>query len=146
QEGKPVNPAFIFAVMLWFPLRHHAAQLEKEGVEPLNALEQAMAHIIANQNKLILIPKRHTQIMREMWLLQFRFPKRQGTKAEQILEHPRFRAAYDLLVLRSLAADESVELAQWWTTYQTLEFTERERMTLQFAPKPIKRKRTTKKT
>ncbi len=70
------------------------------------------------KNNIILIPKRFTQVIREIWLLQFRFPKRLGHRAFNILEHPRFRAAYDFLALRALAADESIELAQWWTKFQ----------------------------
>ncbi len=141
RDNKPVTPAFIFAVLLWFPLRHRAAMLEQEGLDPLNALEQAMSQIITIQNKIIMVPKRHTQIMREMWLLQFRFPTRQGLRAEHTLEHPRFRAAYDFLALRALADDESIELAQWWTTYQDLDLPEREAMVLQLAEKPIAKKR-----
>jgi len=56
--------------------------------------------------------------MREMWILQYRFPKRSGNRAYTLLAHPRFRAAYDLLALRALAGDESMELAEWWTTFQ----------------------------
>ena len=56
--------------------------------------------------------------MREIWLLQFRFPKRFGGRAASLLQHPRFRAAYDFLALRALAGDESMELAEWWTTFQ----------------------------
>ena len=145
RESKPVTPAFIFAVLLWFPLLDRAKKLEQEGAEPLNALEQAMAQIIMTQNKIIMIPKRHTQIMREMWLLQFRFPKRQGARAEQVLEHPRFRAAYDFLALRALAGDESIELAEWWTTYQDLELNERESMVQALTAQPIKQKKPTRK-
>lgn len=119
HEGKPVTPAFLFAIMLWFPLRHYALQLQEEQhVDPLPALEQAMAYILSEQCKIIMVPKRHTQVIREIWLLQFRFEKRSGLRAHQVMEHPRFRAAYDLLALRALAGDESMELADWWTTFQ----------------------------
>lgn len=118
QEDKPVTPAFIFAVLLWFPLLHRAAELRKTGVDPLPALDQAMSSVITNQNKIVTIPKRFTQVMREIWLLQFRFAKRTGHRAYGILEHPRFRGAYDFMALRALAGDESMELADWWTTFQ----------------------------
>lgn len=85
---------------------------------PLLALEKAMHEVIMEQNKIVTIPKRFTQIMKEMWLLQFRFPKRLGGRAANLLQHPRFRAAYDFLALRALAGDESIELAEWWTTFQ----------------------------
>lgn len=118
RDTKPVTPAFLYAIILWFPLMVRKAQLKAEGMDPLPALEKAMSQVISEQNKLVTIPKRFTQVMREIWLMQFRFPKRTGTRALALVEHPRFRAAYDFLALRALAGDESMELAQWWTTFQ----------------------------
>ncbi len=118
HENKPVTPAFIFAIMLWFPLMTRKAKLIDEGMDPLPALEKAMSDIISEQNQRVTIPKRFTQVMREIWLMQFRFSKRSGHRAYLLLEHPRFRAAYDFLALRALAGDESMELADWWSTFQ----------------------------
>jgi poly(A) polymerase len=119
RDGKPVTPAFLFAVLLWFPLKAQALTLqENENLAPLPALEKAMTQVIFEQNKIITIPKRFSQTIREIWLLQFRFPKRLGGRAFNLLQHPRFRAAYDFLALRALAGDESIELAKWWTSFQ----------------------------
>lgn len=118
HDNKPVTPAFIFAVLLWFPLLQQVKILKEEGMAPLPALEKAMSLIIMMQNQTIAIPKRFTQTMREMWIMQYRFPRRMGGRAYHLLEHPRFRAAYDFLLLRAIAGDESVELADWWTTFQ----------------------------
>ena len=82
------------------------------------ALDQAMSQVISEQNQVVTIPKRFTQVMREVWLMQHRFAKRTGNRAYHLLEHPRFRAAYDFLALRALAGDESIELAEWWTKFQ----------------------------
>jgi poly(A) polymerase len=120
QANKTVTPAFIFAVILWFPLLERAAELKASSVEPLPALDQAMAFVLSAQNKIVTIPKRFTQVMREIWLLQFRFDKRTGHRAFTLLEHPRFRAAYDFMALRALAGDESMALAHWWTNFQEL--------------------------
>lgn len=119
HDNKPTTPAFVFAIMLWFPVLARAKILQdEEGLPPLPALEKAMSQVISQQNAIIAIPKRLTQVMREIWLLQFRFSKRQGTRAYNLLEHPRFRAAYDFLALRALSGDGSMELADWWTTFQ----------------------------
>ena len=142
RDNKPVTPAFIFAILLWFPLMERTEQLKNEGMDPLPALEKAMSQVIATQNKVVTIPKRFTQVMREIWLLQYRFPKRLGTRAFNLLEHPRFRAAYDFLLLRALAGDESMELAEWWTTFQDLETSGQEDMVSKLtpsSPKPGKR-------
>lgn len=148
HEGKPITPAFIFAVLLWFPLKHRATLLQsEEGLAPLPALEKAMSQVITIQNKVIGIPKRFTQVMREIWLLQFRFAKRSGGRANNLLHHPRFRAAYDFLALRALAGDESMELAQWWTSYQDAPEEEQINMvaaiTTQTPKKPRRRKKPT---
>jgi poly(A) polymerase len=119
KNNKPVTPAFLFAVLLWFPLKKIMQERQtEESLEPLNALEQAMSIVLTEQCRVTMIPKRFTQVIREMWLLQFLFEKRTGQRAYQLLEHPRFRAAFDLLALRALCGDESMALADWWTTFQ----------------------------
>ena len=130
RENKPVTPAFLFAIMLWFPLRARTEQLKKEGIDPLPALDKAMSLVITEQNKLVTIPKRYTQVMREIWLMQYRFSKRSGQRAYALLEDARFRASYDFLALRALAGDESMELAQWWTTFQDADATAQAQMIL----------------
>ncbi len=118
---KPVNPAFLFAVILWFPVQERARLLRESGVDPVPAFDQAMSYIFSEQNKIVMIPKRHAQVIREIWLLQSRFAKRSGHRAHYVLNHPRFRAAYDFLALRALAKDESIDLAKWWTTFQEVD-------------------------
>ena len=145
RDDKPVNPAFVFAVILWFPMVERANKLkEDEDIDPLPALDKAMSQVIMEQNKIVMIPKRFTQVMREMWLMQYRFSKRTGNRAYHLLEHPRFRAAYDFLALRALAGDESMELADWWTKFQEVDSAEQTNMITalgQPAPrKPGKRK------
>ena len=127
-QKKTVNPAFIFAVLLWFPMRRQAEQLQELGVDPLPAFDQAISQIFSEQNKVIIIPKRHIQVIREIWILQSRFAKRSGHRPYQLLQHPRFRAAYDFYALRALAKDARVDLAQWWTTFQDRDPEEQEQM------------------
>lgn len=137
RDTKPVTPAFLYAIILWFPLMVRKTQLKAEGMDPLPALEKAMSQVISEQNKLVTIPKRFTQVMREIWIMQYRFPKRSGHRPYALLEHPRFRAAYDFLALRALAGDESMELAQWWTTFQDADATAQGSMITQLeAAKP----------
>ncbi|OGV26548.1 MAG: poly(A) polymerase [Legionellales bacterium RIFCSPHIGHO2_12_FULL_37_14] len=119
RENKPVTPAFLFAVLLWFPLQVRANKIQKElNTPPLTALEQAMSNVLTEQNRLVNIPRRFLLIIREIWILQFRFHKRLGGRAQHLLTHPRFRAAYDFLAIRALAKDAPIELADWWTEFQ----------------------------
>ncbi|MCW8443768.1 polynucleotide adenylyltransferase PcnB [Fluoribacter gormanii] len=141
HEDKPVTPAFLFAVLLWFPMIERAKELQKTGIDPLPSIEKAMSLVIAEQNQIISIPKRYTQIIREIWLLQYRFVKRLGGRAFNLVQHPRFRAAYDFMALRALAGDESMELAQWWTAFQDADEIEQAKMVAQLKPDMPKRKR-----
>lgn len=120
-DGKPVNPAFLFAVFLWFPLQQLAKDLQTEGLNPLAAVEKAMSTVISEQNKTVFVSKKFAQVIREIWIMQYRFSKRFGRRPFTLLEHPRFRAAYDFLALRALAGDETMELANWWTNFQDLD-------------------------
>lgn len=148
RDGKPVTPAFLFAVLLWFPLLAKADELKNQGMDPLPALEKAMSFVITEQNRIIMIPKRFSQVMREIWLLQYRFDKRTGNRATHLLEHPRFRAAYDFLAIRALAGDESMELADWWTTFQDVSPQEQASMieAVTLPSNPPKRRRKPKAT
>lgn len=142
RDDKPVTPAFLYAVMLWFPMIVQSKQLQSAGMDPLPALEKAMSMVITEQNKIISIPKRYTQVIREIWLLQYRFAKRQGGRAFNLLQHPRFRAAYDFMALRALAGDEAMDLAQWWTTFQEVdEKAQLEMVQAISPPAPAKNKR-----
>lgn len=146
RDGKPVTPAFLYAILLWFPMLDKAAQLQTdENLPPLSALEKAMTLVITVQNKVIGIPKRFSQVIREIWLLQFRFNKRHGGRAVHLLQHPRFRAAYDFLALRALAGDESIELAQWWTDFQDKDADEQNAMIAALAPLPVKKSKRRRK-
>jgi poly(A) polymerase len=76
---------------------------------------EAVDRVTARQMKRIAVPKRFTLPMRELVMLQTRFERRSGRRALRLLEHPRFRAAYDFLLLRAEAGEASRELADWWT-------------------------------
>lgn len=139
NEDKPVTPAFFFATLLWFPLRILSQQLqEAENLPPLAALEKAMQQVILLQNKTVAIPKRFSQSMREIWLLQYLLPKRKGKKPFQLLEHPRFRAAYDFLILRAQIKDAPTSLALWWSKFQDASEEVREKMSMEYNKKKHK--------
>ncbi len=117
REGKPVTPAFLFAVFLWEPTRLRAQQLEAEGRSRHDAMMEAGREVISRQISRVSIPKRFSLQMREIWNMQHRLELR-GKRALRLLEHPRFRAAYDFLLLRAESGEADVELAEWWTLIQ----------------------------
>jgi len=118
EAGKPVTPAFIFAALLWPAVREMAASLEQDGMPGAPALASAQARVVAHQVQLVAIPKRFSIPMREIWQLQPRFHKRRGKQPARLIAHPRFRAAYDFLLLRAEVGEVDAELAHWWTEIQ----------------------------
>ncbi|WP_100658735.1 polynucleotide adenylyltransferase PcnB [Alteromonas flava] len=115
-----VTPAFLLAAFLWYPLEERHQQLMAEsGLQPHDAFNIAMNDILSAQTRRLMIPKRFTTAMREIWQLQWRLPKRFGRRAQTLFNHPRFRAAYDFMLLRGqIEGGQALEVAQWWTEYQ----------------------------
>lgn len=118
QEGRPVTPAFLFAAMLWEPVHREASDLEAGGTRPTEALRRAANEVIAEEVAHVALPRRFSAPMVEMYQMQARFLQRQGKRPARLLAHPRFRAAYDFLVLRAAAGEVAPELAEWWTGVQ----------------------------
>lgn len=145
STGKHINPAFLFTVLLWYPLQQQIHDLQQNGYNFHTAFEYAMNRVISAQVKQIAIPKRLTAIIRDMWQLQPRLEKRSPRRIFSLLEHPRFRAAYDLLVLRAEAGEAVNELADWWTNLQAANDETRKELISQLADKPRKKRRRRKK-
>ena len=143
QQGKSVTPAFLFAAFLWYPMVRLMAQLQRdEGLPPVPAMHEAANRVIGEQIRQTAIPRRFSTPIREIWELQFRLPRRQGKRAERLLEHPRFRAAYDLLILRENSGEDLKGLGQWWTDYQAQNPQSRNQMTREAnKDEPQKRRR-----
>jgi poly(A) polymerase len=114
--GRPVTPAFLFAALLWPAVEHRAALIAERGHGDPEG--EASAQIVAEQAQRIALPKRFSLPMQEIWDLQPRFATNHRKRVQRLLAHPRFRAAYDFLLLRSSAHLELVELAQRWDRAQ----------------------------
>ncbi|NVK24768.1 MAG: polynucleotide adenylyltransferase PcnB [Gammaproteobacteria bacterium] len=138
---QSVSPAFILAVLLWYPLEAHAKDLELEsGLHPYDAFQIAMNDILHRAIQTVAIPKRFSATMRDIWQFQHRLTKIQGKRPTQLIEHPKFRAAYDFLLLRAeIEGGELEELADWWTNYQESDEGKRIALTRQKAGASTKR-------
>jgi len=134
NEDKPVTPAFLFAAMLWEPVRQRVAELIASGMNSYDAMFRAADQVLREQLRHVSIPKRFSVPMREIWSMQDRFERRAGQQAFRLLENKRFRAAYDFLLLRAATGEADQALADWWTHFQTAGEDERRAMTAQMAP------------
>ncbi len=119
KNDQPVSPAYLFAALLWVPVQTRAAQLAaQQGHPSFVALEQAAEELMARQSLRVALPKRFSVPAREIWQMQSRFEQRQGQRSQRLMAHPRFRAAYDFLLLRAQSGEPVQELADWWTAAQ----------------------------
>ena len=144
-EGKPVTPAFLYAALLWEPTRLRISAMQEEGSTPLEATQISGNQVTAEQVKITTLPKRFSYPMREIWMLQPRLERTRGKGPLRLLGHPRFRAAYDFLLLRSEVGEASKELAQWWTDFQVANEDERETAVANAPRKKAPRKRRRRK-
>lgn len=119
RAGKSVTPAFLFAVLLWGPVRDRAERAIAAGGDVPHAWSNAAEAIVLEQAARVAIPRRFSLVMEEIWALQPRFEQRVKKRVLRLLAHPRFRAAYDFLVVRSEADPALVELARWWEQAQS---------------------------
>ncbi|WP_428463969.1 polynucleotide adenylyltransferase PcnB [Photobacterium kagoshimensis] len=128
-----VNPAFMYAAMLWYPMTTRAEEIAiTSGLSYYDAFMVAANDILDEQVKTIAIPRRHTTTVRDIWQQQLRFTRRTGKRAFKAMEHPKFRAAYDFLEMRSnFEGDDVRELAQWWNDFQHADNTNRNKMVQQ---------------
>ncbi len=128
SEGKSVMPYFLLAAFLWDPVQANAKKKIHEGKHEAIAYQEAAREEIKRQVKHTSFPKRAGLAMNEVWTLQARFKRRTGTRALKLLAHPRFRAAYDFLLLRAETGGGDPALAAWWTKFQTAPPSEQEQM------------------
>ena len=121
NNDQRVTPAFLFAAMLWYPLQKHIQQIKvTTQLTPQDVFFAALNEIMPEQQRSIAIPKRFQAVIKDIWILQDKLGRREGKRAFKTLEHPKFRAGFDFLLLRAQIedTDELKELAHWWTDFQ----------------------------
>jgi poly(A) polymerase len=119
-QDKPVTPAFILAALLWPVVNERFKRMEANGEASMLAMHNAAQSSVLDTVQHISIPRRFSQPMREIWEFQLRLQRRTGRKATELIEHRRFRAAYDFLLLREQSGEDTGDLGRWWTEIQAL--------------------------
>ncbi len=138
---KPVSPAFLLAALLWGRVERNLRRFESKGQPTVPALHSAMHEALDVQRDSLAIPRRFDATMKELWLMQPRFLQRGGQRPYRLLEHPRFRAAYDFFALRAASGNAPQEAASWWERFQHAGPDERERMLVSDESGPKKKRR-----
>ena len=117
QSGKSVSAGFLFATLLWPDLLKNWKANIAKGMSNLSALNDAMDDTIATQSSSMTIQRRLESDMCEIWSMQPRFEKRVGRYPYRLIESPRFRAAYDFMLLRCATGEQNPSLGEWWTDF-----------------------------
>jgi len=121
RKDLRVTPAFLLAALLWHPVNSRVGEYTDKGMPHSVAIQKVATRILSQQAGSVSIPKRFSSMMRDIWGLQTRFHYRAGKRALAVLEHEKFRAAYDFLCIRAKAGEGGDALnqdCQWWTDIQ----------------------------
>lgn len=118
REGKSVTPTYLFALLLYGPIAQAIETLPPNRWHEAGAILDACDIAVRDLSARVALPRRFSLGVREMFALQPRLEQPRGRRALRLLEHPRFRAAYDLLRLRADLGLASPEMAAWWTQLQ----------------------------
>jgi poly(A) polymerase len=128
QAGKPLTPTFLFALLLYGPIAREIEATPPERWHEIGTILDACERAVREAQRHMSIPRRFSLGIREMFALQPRLEHPRGRRALRVLEHPRFRASYDMLLLRAELGLASKEMADWWTRIQQVSAEERAQM------------------
>jgi poly(A) polymerase len=150
REGKPISPGFLFATLLWHEVLAKWEALMSSGSEGeiparIPALFLAMDEVLDVQAEKLAITRRIAGDIKDIWALQPRFEQRSGKRPYGVLEQPRFKAAYDFLLLRAESGEVDGELGQWWTLFMNRDGDARAAMLLPPKPDEAKKRRRRRK-
>ena len=114
-NGQSITPGFLIAALLWPGLIERSLS---KGEINLRKFFRSMDYVLRNQQKITAVPRKFQSYIKDIWVLQLKLHSRIGKQPYKTLKHPRFRAAYDLLLLRERATNMKQDLGKWWTDFQ----------------------------
>lgn len=127
-EEKGVHPAFLIAVLLWPSFKetmdHHLEHGEKFYV----ALARSLKYILKHHEMPMSVPRRLTLVIEEIWTLQYHLTQTRRSRIFSTFNHPRFRAAYDFMLLRAEIDLSLKQLCVWWEKFQVATKQEQEEL------------------
>jgi poly(A) polymerase len=122
---KPVTPTFLLALLLYGPIAQAIESLPPQRWHEIGAIAEACDRSLRAATHRVTIPRRVALGVREMYALQPRLEQPRGKRALRLLDQPRFRSAFDLLMLRAQLGLAPAGIAEWWTQLQATEPAER---------------------
>lgn len=128
KADMPVTPAFLFAVMLWKRVNVGFKMYKELGNPALQSMHSAASDAFAEQIKCLSVPRRFSNMTREIWTLQGLFSFKNERRVLRLLEHKRFRASYDFMCLRAQCGELPESECEWWTLIQEVDLKEKKAM------------------
>jgi poly(A) polymerase len=117
HAGKTVSPGFLFASLLWHQVLEKWEAYRAAGEQTIPALHLAADDVLDSQTEKLALQRKIGSDMRDIWAMQPRFERRTGKAPAKLLEHQRFRAGYDFLLLRCASGEIDAEIGEWWTAF-----------------------------
>jgi poly(A) polymerase len=117
HAGKTVSPGFLFASLLWHQVLEKWTAYRAAGEQTIPALHLAADDVLDSQTEKLALQRKIGSDMRDIWSMQPRFERRTGKSPHKLLEHLRFRAGYDFLLLRCASGEIDAEIGEWWTAF-----------------------------
>ena len=117
QANKTTSPGFLFATLLWHQVLEKWNAYQAAGEFPIPALHLAADDVLNMQTEKLAIQRKIGSDMREICAMQPRFERRVGKSPYKLIEHLRFRAAYDFLLLRCASGEIDASIGEWWTAF-----------------------------
>ena len=119
KNGSSVTPAFLFAVFLWSAVNKRLSQISKKNKSRIELMLQASEDVIKKQTQQVMMPRWLSSRVKDIWLMQYQLENYNPKKSKALIRNPRFRMAYDFLVLRSESIDKDLKAkAEYWTNIQ----------------------------
>ena len=115
ENNQSITPGFLIAAMLWPELLRKSRSNKEIN---LRKFFRSMDQILREQQKITAIPRKFHSYIKDIWVLQLKLHSRIGKQPYKTFKHPRFRAAYDFLLIRERASSCYSDLGEWWTKFQ----------------------------
>lgn len=117
SQGKSISQSFLYAVLLWHDVEFCVEK--NSNIKSMMQRWEKAASEVSHSPVMVGVQGRFVNDMQEIWKLQPKFERRGGRLPFRLLNHPRFRAAYDFLLIRASSGEVSHELADWWTAFES---------------------------
>ncbi|MDQ2640886.1 MAG: polynucleotide adenylyltransferase PcnB [Pseudomonadota bacterium] len=130
QAGKSVTPTFLFTLLLYGPIAAYIGRQPQEMWSDVGTILDGCDVALRETQRRVTIPKRFSLGVRDMFALQPQLEQPRSRRVLRLIEQPRFRAAFDLLLLRAQVGMASQQLVDWWAALQAADSETRMQMVL----------------